>query len=134
MSSRGIRNNNPGNIRKGTSRFQGEVFPSMDLEFKEFESAVWGYRAIFLLIKNYNTLYGINTLDGIIKRWAPPCENNTRHYLNVVAQRLKVHSTAHIDWSDREVMIPLVWSISKIENGVTPILADIEQGWELFGG
>lgn len=42
MSSRGIRNNNPGNIRKGTSRFQGEVFPSMDLEFKEFESAVWG--------------------------------------------------------------------------------------------
>ncbi len=132
MDSRGIRNCNPGNIRKGVSRFRGEVFPSRDLEFKEFESASWGYRAIFLLVKNYNSLYGINTLDGIIKRWAPPCENDTRRYIEVVAQRLGVKASAYIDWSDREVMIPLAWSISKIENGVTPSLSDIEEGWRLF--
>ncbi|MFR9650740.1 MAG: structural protein P5 [Rikenellaceae bacterium] len=132
MVSRGVRNNNPGNIRKGVSRFRGEIFPSQDLEFKQFESAAWGYRAIFLLVKNYDTLYGINTLDGIIRRWAPPCENNTRRYIDVVAQRLNVKSSAYIDWSDREVMIPLAWSISKVENGVTPTLSEIEQGWELF--
>ncbi len=132
MLSRGIRNNNPGNIRKGVSRFRGEVFPSQDLEFKQFSTAAWGYRAIFLLIYNYNALYGINTLEGVIKRWVPPCENNTRLYTEVVAQRLRVEPSAYIDASDRETMINFAWSISKIENGETPILSDIEEGWELF--
>ncbi len=132
MSSRGVRNNNPGNIRKGVSRFRGEVFPSRDLEFKEFTTPAWGYRAIFLLVKNYNTLYGINTIEGIIKRWAPPCENDTRRYIDVVAQRLNVKPSAHIDWYDSDSMIRLAWSISKIENGVTPSLKEINEGWELF--
>ncbi len=132
MLSRGLRNKNPGNIRINRSRFQGEVVPSSDSEFKEFMSLAWGYRAMFLIIHNYNQLYGINTLDKIIGRWAPEEENDTNAYISVVAKRLNCSRGSHIDSLNPEIMIPMVWSMSKIENGVDPELQEIEVGWKLF--
>lgn len=44
---RGLRNNNPGNIRLSSTKYQGEVQPSQDTAFKQFESMAYGYRAIF---------------------------------------------------------------------------------------
>ena len=44
---RGLRNNNPGNIRKNSDVFQGEK-TSSDKEFKQFKSMAYGYRAIFI--------------------------------------------------------------------------------------
>lgn len=35
---RGLRNNNPGNIRLSSTKYQGEVQPSQDTAFKQFES------------------------------------------------------------------------------------------------
>ena len=48
--SRGLKNCNPGNIRQSKSRYKGEVRPSRDPAFKQFESLAWGYRAIFMLL------------------------------------------------------------------------------------
>ena len=36
--SRGLDNRNPGNIRRSRTRYKGEVRPSRDAAFKEFES------------------------------------------------------------------------------------------------
>lgn len=36
--SRGLENRNPGNIRRVPVRYKGEVRPSRDPDFKEFES------------------------------------------------------------------------------------------------
>lgn len=36
--TRGLRNNNPGNIRINTDVFQGEITPSKDKSFKQFRS------------------------------------------------------------------------------------------------
>ena len=48
--SRGLSNRNPGNIRQSAVRYKGEVRPSRDPAFKQFESMPWGYRAIFVLL------------------------------------------------------------------------------------
>ncbi len=132
MLSRGIRNNNPGNIRHSSSPFQGEVKPSTDPAFKQFESADWGYRAMFLIIHNYDQLYGINTLDRIISRWAPNVENDTNAYIKSVAKRLGISSSGYIDSLNREVMIGMVGAMSRIENGVAPVMEEMELGWERF--
>ena len=83
--SRGLENRNPGNIRRAPVRYKGEVRPSRDPDFKEFESLAWGYRAIFVLLDTYRARYGIDTLRGMISRWAPPSENRTEAYIRAVA-------------------------------------------------
>ncbi|MFI3304885.1 MAG: structural protein P5 [Rikenellaceae bacterium] len=134
MSSRGLRNCNPGNIRRSVSRFQGEVAQSTDPEFKQFESIEWGYRAMFVIIHNYNELYAINTLDKIVARWAPPHENDTNGYVRSVAKRLGCMTTSHINSLDRDTMCQLVASMSWIENGIKAEVPEVEAGWELFAG
>lgn len=59
--------------------------PSRDPDFKEFESLAWGYRATFVLLDTYRARYGIDTLRGMISRWAPPSENRTEAYIQAVA-------------------------------------------------
>ena len=51
--SRGLRNRNPGNIRRSGVRYKGEVRPSTDPAFKQFGSMALGYRAIFVLLDTY---------------------------------------------------------------------------------
>ena len=51
---RGIRNNNPLNIRKGNN-WKGERPNQTDKEFEEFESMQMGLRAAFILLRNYMT-------------------------------------------------------------------------------
>ncbi len=134
MLSRGVRNCNPGNIRRSASPFRGEVSPSRDAEFKEFESMAWGYRAMMLIIHNYNELYGINTLDKIIARWAPATENDTANYIRVVARRLGIAQSGCVDSGDEEMMCALVSSMSWIENGVEANPEEVEAGWRLYAG
>ena len=45
---RGLRNNNPGNIRLGSNRWVGEIRPSQDKEFCQFRSMKHGYRALII--------------------------------------------------------------------------------------
>ncbi len=132
MLSRGLRNCNPGNIRLSTSPFRGEITPSEDPLFKQFETIGWGYRAMFLIIDNYRILYGIDTLDRIISRWAPPIENETSSYIKAVAKRLGCSTCSYIDSRDEQTMMTLVGAMSWIENGTPAKREDLEAGWELF--
>lgn len=79
--SRGLSNRNPGNIRQSAVRYKGEVRPSRDPAFKQFESMPWGYRAIFVLLDTYRIRHGLDTIRGMISRWAPPSENRTEIYI-----------------------------------------------------
>ena len=86
MLPRGIRNNNPLNIRRGKDRWQGMRAVQTDAQFCQFESLEWGWRAAFWLLTRYFHQYGLDTIRGIINRWAPPNENNTRAYISNVAR------------------------------------------------
>lgn len=118
---RGIRNNNPGNIRWGCS-WQGLKVggKEQDKEFCVFIAPEYGIRAMCKILLNYSKLYKINTVAGIIHRWAPPSENNTVAYINHVAKSLGVDSDETIDVSNKNVMLKLIKTIIKHENGINP--------------
>lgn len=87
---------------------------------------------MFLIIHNYGVLYGIDTLDRIISRWAPPSENTTTDYVGAVAKRLGISPKAYIDSQSEVMMKALVSSMSWIENGVKAVQDDVDEGWRLF--
>lgn len=115
---RGIRNHNPGNIRKTGISWQGKVVPGKDDDFETFSHPVYGIRALARTLRNYQKLYGLNTVRQIINRWAPPIENNTDAYVQHVAQALKVKPDQPINVVEK--LPQLIPVIIQHENGVQP--------------
>ena len=130
--ARGLANRNPGNIRRSAVRYRGEVQPSRDPAFKQFETMAWGYRAIVVLLDTYRVRHGLRTLAEMIARWAPPTENRTDAYIRAVAERTGIPADRPLDTRDRATMIPVAAAISRVENGVDADPREVEQGWELF--
>ena len=127
-----MRNNNPTNIRISTDKFQGEVQPSQDKEFKQFETAAYGYRAAFRILRTYINSYGLNTIRKIISRFAPANENHTENYIRVVSERSGIPADDPVYADSREMMIRIVAAMSFVENGVEAKMSDVIQGWELL--
>lgn len=118
---RGIRNNNPMNIRKGNN-WRGERPFQSDKEFEEFESMEMGLRAGLKLIKNYQTkpllqANKANTIRKIINRWAPPTENNTSSYIKTVSKRTGLLPDEVIPWTDKAKIIALAEAMCFVECG-----------------
>ena len=95
MEPRGIRNNNPLNIRLSNDRWQGQRPPSNspggEKVFCEFSEMKYGWRAAFRLLCNtYYKKYGLKTISDIIYRWAPPKENNTAAYIRRVSDYISI--------------------------------------------
>jgi len=91
MLPRGIRLNNPGNIRKyPDDRWIGEVVPGSDAEFAEFSTMGYGIRAMSIVLTNYVTIYGCRTIAEIINRYSPPVENDTQAYIDDVCHIMRV--------------------------------------------
>ncbi len=130
--SRGLKNCNPGNIRQSKSRYKGEVRPSRDPAFKQFESLAWGYRAIFMLLHTYRTRHNLRTLAEMIARWAPPTENRTDAYIRAMARSTGIAPDEPLDTLDRKTMEPIAAAISRVENGIPADRREVERGWELF--
>ena len=129
---RGLRNNNPGNIRINGDLFQGEVRPSKDKSFKQFETMAYGYRAMFVILRNYIRNYKLDTIRKMISRWAPPKENHTEAYVKAVSDYAGIPADDPINVNDREQMIRIVAGMSKVENGVEADMLDVIAGWNLL--
>lgn len=114
---RGIRNNNPGNIRWG-SNWQGLVPQAQrtDRSFCQFKDSVHGLRAMVKIMFTYRDKYGLNTIESIIHRYAPPNENNTQGYINRVCESLGVLPKQSLEFNDN-VLIELSRAITAVENG-----------------
>ncbi len=130
--SRGLRNCNPGNIRRSKTKYEGEVRPSRDAEFKEFCSMAYGYRAIFVLLDSYRRRYGLSTIRQLITRYAPPNENFTDGYVRYIVQQTGIAADQSIDTCNERDMVAIVAAMSRIENGVAAKMEEIEEGWRLF--
>ena len=115
MVTRGERNNNPGNIDKGQG-FKGEV-EGDDERFATFSTPVMGIRAIAALLLIYYNKHGLNTVAGLINRWAPPVENQTSAYVTDVANRVGVLPGDAIEVDDPDTLEKLVTGIIWHENG-----------------
>lgn len=129
---RGLRNRNPGNIRRSKVRYRDEVTPSRDPEFREFRTIEAGYRAMFVLLHTYRIKHGCTTLREMISRYAPPSENNTSAYVQRVASQSGIDPDTTLDTLDGEQMRPIVEAMSAVENGVATIATQVEEGWRRF--
>lgn len=132
---RGLRNNNPGNIRNSDATdWQGEVpaAKKQDNSFEEFKDMAHGYRALIKLLQNYRRKYGCQTIADFISRWAPRTENNTSGYISRVCKEMQVPTTYIPDVEDKTTMCAFAAAISQVENGVPAVMSEVEKGWALL--
>lgn len=131
--SRGLNNNNPGNIRLSATKYLGEVQPSQDKSFKQFKEMRFGYRAMFVLLYTYQKKYGLKTISQMVARYAPPADNNnTSGYIQRVSKDSGIGSNTEITATNKDVMIPIVSAMSAVENGVSADISEVQSGWKLF--
>ncbi len=111
---RGIRNNNPGNIRYTGAKWMGLSDPASDGEYCRFTNVRYGIRAMARILKSYRAR-GLDSIDEIIGTWAPDSENNTFAYVVSVSQRMGFAAELPLSveqWPE------LIESIIYHENGV----------------
>lgn len=124
---RGIRNNNPGNIQKGVG-FDGEI-EGNDPRFATFRTPEDGIRATARNLLTYQRQHGLDTVEGILNRWAPPAENDTGAYVGQVARSLGVEPNQQLDLSNPETLRGLTAAIIQHENGMQPYTdAQLQEG------
>ena len=137
MTTRGERNNNPGNIDWHPSTiWEGELphDPAIEARFCRFSDVTYGIRAIEKIILSYHAR-GLVTVTQIISTWAPGIENNTASYIDDVAHRIGVSADDEIDVDDLDYALPLVKAIILHENGECPYSdATITQGIQMALG
>ena len=130
--SRGLRNNNPGNIRITKDKWQGLREKQEDKSFFQFTEMKWGYRALIRTLQNYRKRHGCQTIADFIKRWAPENENDTDSYIKAVSDYAGIPADDPININDREQMIRIVAGMSKVENGREAEMSDVIAGWNLL--
>ncbi|WP_340619325.1 structural protein [Xenorhabdus siamensis] len=132
--TRGIRNNNPGNIdHNPKNKWQGQLQhdPKIEKRFCRFESPEYGIRALMKLLCNYHK-GGHNSVSKIINRYAPDSENNTTAYINSVAKALNVDQFEKIE-VNKPTLIGLSKAIIRHENGRQPYSeATFEKAYSLL--
>jgi len=118
-TARSVRNNNPGNIEKTSVKWEGEIEGS-DSRFATFSTPEAGMRAMQKNLLAYQDKYGINTVSGIVGRWAPSSENgaqSTSNYAATVANALGVSPNEQIDLHDPATMQKVSTAMAAVEAG-----------------
>lgn len=134
--TRGVRNNNPGNIDYNPrNQWQGQLAPDPAVEkrFARFDTAENGIRALAKLVLAYRGKdgmpgiggHGIDTVREVINRWAPGFENDTESYIKAVAAGVGVAANQPIDLRNFRTLIAITTGIIQHENGSVPYAATV---------
>ena len=131
---RGMRNNNPGNLRIGSSPWKGKipVAQNQDGAFEQFEAYVWGIRAMILNLRNYFN-GGFNTINKIIYKWAPPGDNNnTPAYVATVSNQTGFGPDQVLEFN-QDTLKKLVRAMAYVENGRDAVTPDqFNYSWSIL--
>lgn len=105
---RGIRNNNPGNLRSwgDTPRVDG---------FARFATPEAGLAAMIKNLQVQQSKHGLNTIAGIIGKWAPSSENETGSYVNSIVKQTGFGAHQPLDLTDKRTVAPLISSMIRHE-------------------
>lgn len=133
---RGYRNNNPLNIRLSSNNWKGEIKPSADKSFCQFQTMAYGFRAAMVCIRTYITKHNCNTLQEIINRWAPWTDGNNpinyaKKVMNTFPDTFPDKDTV-IDYHNQNQMTKLVYAMAIVENGSDPQMTDCIQAFNLI--
>lgn len=123
-TSRGLRNNNPLNLRPSGDKWIGMRTEQTDPGFVQFQTAHHGLRAAAKNLLTYYRVHKRETVSAIISVWAPPSDNNpTSHYIDTVAKALGVTPNSRIDLNDKVTLRRLMESMIQVECGSQPYSA-----------
>lgn len=117
--ARGIRNNNPGNIRKTNDSWLGLSDVQDDPKFFQFKTMAYGIRAMACILLTYQQKYEIRTIRDIINRYAPEKENATANYVACVAAKTGFHQHDRLDMHDYQTLKKLLRAMVWFEVGAT---------------
>ena len=125
MTPRGLRNNNPGNVRASDTAWQGQVGAD-DAGFCVFDMPENGIRCLARTLLTYQSKHGLTSLRQIVNRWAPESENDTEAYLENVCHFCFASPDNPYTLTPSRLMA-LVSAIIKHENGVNPYALEVVQ-------
>lgn len=123
---RGIRNNNPGNVRHGAN-WQGMAPDQPDSEFVKFIDARYGIRAMARILASYRNR-GLVSINQIINTWAPPVGRDSQGnsytqdssaYAKHVSKLLGISADVPLSWNVPQ-LADLIEAIIQHENGQQP--------------
>lgn len=113
-STLGLSLNNPGNLRKWGSR------PVVG-GFAQFPTAQAGLDAMANQLVGYQDVHGLNTIDGILSRWAPSKDgNNLPAYSADVSKRTGFGHAQALDLHDPSQLATLMGGMIQHEQGSQP--------------
>lgn len=112
---RGLRNNNPLNIRKSASKWQGEI--EGDPVFETFDCMEDGIRAAAKILIRYFKVYNLATIEDIIARWAPKNENNTEAYIETVSKVSGFEKDEYLNLLDASILGSIIRAMAAVELG-----------------
>lgn len=119
---RGLRNNNPGNIKFNTnSPWKGSMRDANgnyinDGEFVRFDTPEAGIRAMTMNLMSYDAR-GVNTIRGIVNNWST---TDRASYTKFLSEQLGVKPDDVVNVKDPATMEKLVRGIIQMENGKVP--------------
>lgn len=133
---RGVRNNNPGNLRVShANNWRGKLRGSTkrDKQFEEFETLEYGYRALLITLRNYITKHKLRTLRQIIARWAPPNENDTEAYIKSASMYSDIPAGTFFSATDEVRLTRLAYAIGRVECGeYVGTMEVVRKAWEMI--
>lgn len=93
--------------------------------YLQFQQAEQGIRAMRKILRAYHSKHGINTIEGICRRWVqkpqtPDQEASLREYIGVVARRAHVLPDMPLDMQDRRLQARIAKGIIYAENSRQP--------------
>lgn len=108
---------NPGNIKASSANAwegkTGETYTKSGNSFEIFETPELGFRAMFKLLETYNTKYGADTIEKIIKHW----DMGNEKYIKDLVQTTGIARDEYIALQDKEKMVSLAYKMALIEKG-----------------
>lgn len=120
---RGIRNNNPLNIRYNPRNcWVGQT--GSDGQFCKFSAPKYGIRAAVKILQRYAGKDGKTTVFEIINKWAPRADgNDTNKYIEAVCDAMNIKPTETIDVHDRGTVVRLLYYMAQVECTATALEA-----------
>lgn len=134
IQTRGIRNNNPGNLRKTKDPWQGLAETQTDKDFFVFQNPIYGIRALARTLIRYQDRHGLSTTRQIITRWAPSAENDTAAYIKGVVMATEFGADVELNMHEYAHLKAMTKAIILFENGQQPYTgAQIDKALVLAG-
>ena len=138
---RGLRNNNPLNIRHSADRWQGARIMQTDPDYVQYKDIKWGFRAAWKILDTYCLTFKKEgkayNVKNIIGRWAPPTENDTDAYVRAVVKLSGLGGNENMPrpkhyWNFEEVdkLVRLIRAMVCVENGIKWEKVDTKDIWK----